>query len=703
MIATLARESVASAMRRGLARPEKLSGSAWAQRHRQIADKYAAQKGAWRNDRVPYLAEIMDVMADPNVRKVAVIKAEQVGGTEAMNNFVLRAVHQDPGPLLWLWPTDDVARVFCTERFTPTIKACRAVAGEFTERRQDLKTLQLSLGRMTIDFVGSNSPSAIESFPRRYVLVDELDRCPRYIVDQVIGRTTTYTGREKIILNGRPENEDEGIDEQYKLGDQREFMVPCPRCGVYHTRTWNGVKWEGSLDANPDVVAATAWFRCPNCDGTIHAHENMWQLRRGVWCPKGMTVTECDLASGEKGTLVGEKERGGAFPSFHIRGLLNPFVPNPYGFIAQEFVKNKGTATREWSTRRLGEAWSERGRQIKPGALQKLCIQIEEGGYRRGVCPADVQIIIAAADVQQDRVFCEFTGWRFNEGGLDDCWLLDHAELPRTEADGLKNLWPQMLRTFTRIGPGGEDKGQVPVSLAGVDSGHFTTEVYDAVRSKRGGRWDPAGTGSGPMVFPTKGQPGYARNDDYFWSRPEKNDRGRPIPGSVFLLNTNTHRLKTDLDEHLRAAESIRRVQLAEMLGRRVSDVDGEWIGREAALRFPEDTAHDYFEQLVAEELRKKLDRGRTVWRWTPKRQGEPNHYLDCRIIAMALSRWVRGKMIAETAGAKSVETKPPALSAERRAARAAVQDERWLRLRERTAQRRGGWAGGGEANGEPE
>lgn len=684
---TEAGQSVCAAIRRGLARPERLSGSEWSQRHRQIADKYAAQKGPWRNDKVPYLAEVMDCLADPAVRKVAVMKAEQVGGTEALSNFVLRAVHQDPGPLMWLWPTEDVARVFCTERFTPTIKACRALAEEFTDRRQDVKTLQLAMGRMTIDFVGSNSPSAIESFPRRYVLIDELDRCPRYIVDAVIGRTTTYTGREKVLLNGRPENEDEGIDAEYKLGDQREFMVPCPRCGVYHARKWSGVKWEGGADADPEVVAVSAWFRCPACDGTIHAHENLWQLRRGVWCPRGQTVTEYELTSqgiGEVavGRLVGEKERANAFPSFFIRGLLNPFVPNPYGFVAKEFVKNKGAATREWSTRRLGEAYTDNASfKMKAGELYSLCISIEDRcgeGYRLGVAPyidanRGVLGLTAGCDVQNDRIYVEVVGWG---AGGEESWLVDVAALPRQRKDGLVNLWPYLLRKWPVVNlASGQVMRELGIAAAGVDSGTFTREIYEQTRLRQWCRWPREGGGfvHGPQVWATKGhfvqQDAKGATKLFEWSWPETDPPPgmRRFPGKTGagLLVMGLHMWKTDIGDEL--VNGLVAMRQRERIAAGLPIKDGELPSRKR-WHFPDADSlpEDYFEQLTAEECVTRFDSGHQKKMWRMKKGRDDNHYLDCRVINMAIAsaRGVRNLGV-QAVGAAAVGVQAVAAAAQ--------------------------------------
>lgn len=672
---------VAGVLRSAWRKPERLSVSRWAAKNRRICDNGAAEPGDWSNERVPFLAAPMDAYSDSKIRKVVVKKAEQVGGTEVLFNFLLSLVDQDPGPALWLWPTKELAGDVCRERLIPTFRGCAAIANRFTDRKQDVQTLKMAFDRMTLRLAGSNSESGYESFPYRFVLVDELDRCPRHIVDAVIGRTTTFEGREKIGLNGRPDLEGYGIDAEYAASDQREYMVPCPRCGVYHIRTWQQVKWEGGLEADESVVAETAWFRCPACDGSIHGYENAWQLARGVWCPKGMAVTECDIKTGTPGTLVGTPERvagGQVAAGFWIRGLLNPFKRNVYGFVAAEFVKNKGQATREWVTRRLGEAWKEAGYKVEAHELSRLCIAIEDSsgeGYKRGVAPfispdRCVLGITAGCDVQKDRIFVEVLGWG-RQG--EETWLIEHRELPRQVGDGLEHLWPFLLQKWPVVDlKGGRIIREMGITAAGVDSGAFTREVYNQTRMRQWGRW-PNGI-RGPQVWATKGhfasEHAKANESTYTWSWPEhKAPPGVKTIGSggvktgAGLLVMALHTFKTEVYHQLR--NSMRAMAQAEKFKAGLALKDGEF----AAVKkwhFAEDTSPAYFAQLAAEQMNRKMVAGHMVDSWSLRPGVTDNHYLDCRVINLAIAAARGVRMLGADADAR------PAASGAQQAARTA-------------------------------
>ena len=61
--------------------------SAWADRHRVLSSRASAEPGRYRTDRTPYLRAVMDALSpgDP-CRRVVLMKAAQVGATEAGNN-----------------------------------------------------------------------------------------------------------------------------------------------------------------------------------------------------------------------------------------------------------------------------------------------------------------------------------------------------------------------------------------------------------------------------------------------------------------------------------------------------------------------------------------------------------------------------------------------------------------------------------------
>lgn len=53
--------------------PEPMTVSQWAERYRILSKESSAEAGVWRNDRTPYLTEIMDAFTDHKVKKISVL------------------------------------------------------------------------------------------------------------------------------------------------------------------------------------------------------------------------------------------------------------------------------------------------------------------------------------------------------------------------------------------------------------------------------------------------------------------------------------------------------------------------------------------------------------------------------------------------------------------------------------------------------
>ncbi|MFO4987314.1 hypothetical protein RCK87_26580, partial [Salmonella enterica subsp. enterica serovar 1,4,[5],12:i:-] len=57
---------------------------------------------------------------------------------------------------------------------------------------------------------------------------------------------------------------------------------------------------------------------------------------------------------------------------------------------------------------------------------------------------------------------------------------------------------------------------------------------------------------------------------------------------------------------------------------------------------FPRRLDADYVRQLTAERVVTRFERGRPIRSWQPKRDGERNEALDCRVYARAAA-WIAG------------------------------------------------------------
>jgi len=726
-----ARSTVFAAARAGLARPPAMSVSEWAAAHRRIVAQEAAEPGRWRNERTPYLRGVMDAFNDPRVNRISLMKAERVGGSEAILNILGYIIDRAPGPVLYIYPDETTAYEVNRKRVLPTIKRTPALAAHLTDRKWDARLLDLQLDRMSIAFRGSNSEAKLEALAFKYVIVDELDRCAPNVLDIVHGRGATFPGFKLIDIStpelewsGDPEDRTQGIDRSYKEGDRRRLFVPCPRCGMYHTRTFHQVKWIGDLATHPDTVKAQAYMICPNprCGEFIHGHHNPGQLQECVWVPHGWTagpggvvMPPPELAQ----TIAPVKAAGGGWfyagashASFALHGLNTPFKENPYGYLGAEFVRNRGAVTREFINRRCGEGWSTKGERIETSELDGLKGYVEGAGHgaqgtdlstprtsepcalspvpsSRGVewtigtMPSDAAFLMAFADVQGDCLWVEVAAF---DAACERIWLVDHLRVEREIGDGLEHLEAVALREWPVVDLAtGEEIRRQPISVLGVDSGHYSDEVYEFVRGRQNGLWGTVDAGdkvrrAGAVCVATKGEPGMhgpraAQAFRRTW--PERDiitdgpAAGSPREDAVSLVLINTWHYKRILFDTLNVELArARRVKREAMLaaaraaGRALSP---EEIGAEEATPlggvggmasdtiakhsgsgsrkwfFPDDTKREYFEQLTAEEMKTRLVKGVRVREWaTRPGRTRKNHFLDCRVGVLCLVEAMR-------------------------------------------------------------
>lgn len=159
--------------------PERLTVSQWAEKNRRLSPESSAEAGPWRNERTPYLVDIMDAFTDPKVNKLTVVAASQVGKSEVELNIIGYIIDQDPGSTIYVQPTLDDARKFSRLRIAPMIrdsKPLRKKVSDVKTRDSGNTILQKSFPGGMLTITGSNSPSALASTPARYIIGDERDR-----------------------------------------------------------------------------------------------------------------------------------------------------------------------------------------------------------------------------------------------------------------------------------------------------------------------------------------------------------------------------------------------------------------------------------------------------------------------------------------------------------------------------------------------
>lgn len=366
--------------------PPELTVSQWADRERVLGSEETSEPGRWRTDRVPYLRAIMDAVSNPEVRTVVFKGSARVAKTEFENNVIGYHIHQDPSPMLLVYPSEQKAQDYSKEKLTPMLKNTPALRGRVAEAKsRDSGNTQLHkiFQGGFLAMAGSNTPNGLDSRTCRLVLFDELDKCAKAaknLGDPIAlakNRTITYPGRWKHVLVSTPSEEgDSPITREYEKTNMQLLYLPCPHCGEFETLQFRQIKWE---EGNPEGAV----YVCPHCGAVIADSEKPAMLQAGEWRAMRPEIT---VAQG-----------------FALWAAYSPWVT--WSQIASTFVERRNdgpealkTFVNEW----LGENWNpNQGTEAKVEGLQK---RARDSFYASRTVPDQVGLLFGAADTQDDRL-----------------------------------------------------------------------------------------------------------------------------------------------------------------------------------------------------------------------------------------------------------------------------------------------------------
>lgn len=167
----------------GLRPDRRQSLSDWAAEHRRLPKEAASEPGRWRNERTPYLVEIMDCLSPESpVERVVFMKGAQVGGTEAGNNFVGYVIDRGMGPTLVVVKTDSLARAYSKQRLAPLIRdtpSLRFKVKDSKKRDSGNTLLQKDFPGGVLMLRNAEAAAGLRSMPIRNLFMDEIDSYPQ--------------------------------------------------------------------------------------------------------------------------------------------------------------------------------------------------------------------------------------------------------------------------------------------------------------------------------------------------------------------------------------------------------------------------------------------------------------------------------------------------------------------------------------------
>ena len=378
--------------------PATQTVSEWADQNRVLVSESSAEPGAWRTDRAPYQREIMDAFTQPGIWQIVIMASAQVGKSEIELNMMGCAIDNDPGPMLYIQPTDKVAEDYSKRRIAPMISACPTLRDKvYKARGRDAgNTITMKTfpgGSLAI--IGANSPADLSSKPVRYIFMDETDRFPPSAGTEgdpqelAERRTETFRHNRKIVKTSTPTIKGKSkIETDYMNGTQEEWHTECPHCHTYSFIRFQDIHFEKEDYKNERgdedyLVKSVAW-RCPVCKRDI-----------GEFEAKRLPA---------KWVSNNPKALNNGIRSFRLNAFMSPW--SDWKDIVWKFLKAHKDAEKlkTFYNTILGETWEIRE---SSGLAEKLYNRREH--YDAEV-PTGVLVLTMGIDTQDNRLEYEVVG-----------------------------------------------------------------------------------------------------------------------------------------------------------------------------------------------------------------------------------------------------------------------------------------------------
>lgn len=593
----------------------RLSVSQWAAQYRVVSDESGSpHPGPWRNDRVPYLAEIMDALGlDHPAGSVTVLGSAQSGKSEAVLNGICCTIDQDPSPILVVLPTLDEARKYNSVKLQATVDATPRLKAKIKESvSRDEKGSTTFFKRFRGGFLQvttASSSKGLQMISARIRVYEEASSYERDVggrgspIAQGEKRSTAWQrrGGKKILVSTANVEGDCVTTESYLAGDQSKLYVPCPHCGWYQPLEWERLR-AGHLEVHYECVASGCVIeeRERRRMMTHGKFVRTYPAEEGNPAPPGSFPPE-DLPGWRARPAAGRE------PSFFIWQGMNPEVPWINTMREFEAAKGKPHELKAFWQQALARAWKEDGEA--PAA--ELLVQRREKRVPRVIPPACL-FTTGSVDVQKDRLewavygFDRYLGpWNIDRGVIEG-----DPSLTGPNERGI-NVWAELERVMLRQYPDAWGK-RWPVDAWGIDAGYLSQQVYRFVANAAVRERLRALDGRSGWKLPAIGSP-QVRDLDY---------EGRKI-GAVQLWPVGTWDIKSELYARLRLT---------------IKGPDEAGIWPAGAARFDETTDKPFFEQLTAEFLDTVAARnGRTRREWHVIK-GRRNEQHDLAVYCLALA-----------------------------------------------------------------
>lgn len=599
--------------------------------------------GKFSFDLTPYWREILDCLSPFHpAKEVSIMKGAQLGGTVAVLNAIIGyTISQNPGNIMLLTGHSDLSKDAMIkidhmidnsglrDLIIPSVLRKRNSRSGDTDKSKEFAGGHLKAGSVT-------NHNLLRQHDVMIMLVDDYDAAPskskqagatRELVQQ---RTAAFAHKKKIYWMSSPQIEgSSNIEEVFMFGDQRYYNVPCPKCGEFIV-----FKWSTTIDGsdgkenagiaykvkNGTVVKNSVGYVCEKCGGWFDDSQKYEMNLAGMWVSSAQSKEQDHY-------------------SYQISSLYAPPGMYSWDFYAQQFVNaNPEEGERNESKHQtfmnvvLGETYRQQGKSIKASMLEKNIRKYEIGTLPEKISMDDgngrIVLVTCAADLNgktdDARLDYEVVAW--SESGSS--YSVDHGSIgtfifretekqkkvPRNkmtyEHNKQNSVWPKLTEILERVYfTDTENNRPMKVMISGVDTGFWTTLVYDYLGSVKNRLLCIGVKGDKPDKFVNPDT-----NTPLFRIMQERKDS--------YMVAVN--RIKDDLAEYMSLKWDER-------------EDDGQPPN---FMNFPTPESgkyiyRDYFAHFESEI--RVIDKDGRSFKWEKKTTISQNHLFDCRVYNLSL------------------------------------------------------------------
>lgn len=406
-------------------------------------------KGKFDYSRTPQMQAPANAWKEATTRRLVLMTSVQIGKTELVLNIIGTISTNDPSPILFILPTDELARDLSKGRVADLIK--NSLADRYLPDSAKGQTVLIKpYAGGTLRISGGATPNKVSSHPAKYAIIDEADRVLNLkgegdIIKLIEARTTSYKEYgSKILITSTPTLESSSrIYKEYKAGTQHKLYIKCQSCKDSAPITIDRLIANDRNNLSKGVSLA-----CKKCGFLMDESEKMRLITAGEW-----RQTNPEPARG--------------VVSYHIWAALNPAIS--WRSILEAFFesKEKPETLQTFYNTILGLPFQDLGAYARADDLLK-----QRESYTIDNLPNNIDTIVVTIDVQANRLECLLAG--FSDAAF---YGIDYKVFKSDQTPAVADYWLPARQWLDALILQ-QDNKRINLNLIAVDSGFATNDVY---------------------------------------------------------------------------------------------------------------------------------------------------------------------------------------------------------------------------------